>query len=82
MELLVSTWLTTTSDPIAKMNANIAKETIRNFYGIYEEDGKLVSKEGWERIPENWYKAQTDYGLLHLNSDILEWALKYPELAR
>ncbi|KAJ5619102.1 hypothetical protein N7510_003086 [Penicillium lagena] len=57
------------------------KETIRNFYGIYEEDGKLVSKEGWERIPENWYKAQTDYGLLQLNSDILEWALKYPELA-
>ncbi|KAJ5825340.1 hypothetical protein N7474_002478 [Penicillium riverlandense] len=57
------------------------KEIVRNFFAIYEEEDKLVYREGWERIPMNWYKTPMDYGLLELNSDIVKWALKYPELA-
>ncbi|GFF62436.1 aromatic peroxygenase [Aspergillus lentulus] len=59
----------------------LTKEIVRNFYGIYEEEGNLTYREGWERIPENWYKTPLDYGLVQLNIDLVDWAIKYPELA-
>ncbi|KAJ5769096.1 hypothetical protein N7520_003655 [Penicillium odoratum] len=58
----------------------LTKSHIRNFYGIYGEEGNLTYREGWERIPENWYKTPVDYGLIQLNLDTIEWILKYPEL--
>lgn len=39
-------------------------------------------REGWERIPENWYRTPVDYGLIGLNLDLIDWVVKYPELAR
>jgi hypothetical protein len=60
----------------------IAKEIVRNFYGIYGEEGNLTYREGWERIPENWYKTPVDWGLVQLNIDLVDWVIKYPELAR
>ncbi|KAK2764604.1 hypothetical protein FQN54_009299 [Arachnomyces sp. PD_36] len=57
------------------------KEIIRNFYAIYEEEDKLTYREGWERIPENWYKTPEDWGLAGFGTDLVGWALKYPELA-
>lgn len=45
------------------------------------DDGKLEYKRGWERIPENWYKIPVDYGLVQLNLDLVEWFLRYPQLA-
>lgn len=59
-----------------------AKSHIRNFYGIYGEEGNLTYREGWERIPENWYKTPVDYGLIQLNLDTIDWILKYPQLGR
>ncbi|KAL4861091.1 hypothetical protein BDV12DRAFT_180759 [Aspergillus spectabilis] len=41
----------------------------------------MTYREGWERISENWYKTPVDWGLLNLNIDLVEWILKYPELA-
>lgn len=64
------------------MRTIVAKEIARNFFAIYEEEGKLTYREGWERIPENWYKTPVDYDLLQLNADVVDWAIKYPELAR
>ncbi|KAJ5288690.1 hypothetical protein N7478_001720 [Penicillium angulare] len=58
----------------------LTKSNIRNFYGIYGDEGNLTYREGWERIPENWYKTPVDYGLLQLNLDTIDWILKYPEL--
>ncbi|KAE8130826.1 hypothetical protein BDV38DRAFT_276460 [Aspergillus pseudotamarii] len=51
---------------------NAAKEIVRNFLVIH---GNFTYREGWERIPENWYKAPVDYGLVQLNLDTLDWLL-------
>jgi hypothetical protein len=59
-----------------------AKETVKSFYGIYGEEGNLTYREGWERIPENWYKTPVDYGLIQLNLDVVGFILKYPQLGR
>jgi hypothetical protein len=63
-------------------NYLLAKSHIRNFYGIYGEEHNLTYREGWERIPENWYKTPVDYGLIQLNLDTIDWLGKYPELGR
>ncbi|KAF4970914.1 hypothetical protein FZEAL_9950 [Fusarium zealandicum] len=57
------------------------KETLRSFFAVQVENGKLVYNRGWERIPENWYRRSADYGLLGLNLDLLALVAKYPELA-
>ncbi|KAH1272502.1 hypothetical protein KXX33_004743 [Aspergillus fumigatus] len=59
----------------------LTKEIVRNFYGIYGEEGNLTYREGWERIPENWHKTPLDYGLVQFNIDLVDWVLKHPELA-
>ncbi|PKX96328.1 peroxidase family protein [Aspergillus novofumigatus IBT 16806] len=59
----------------------LTKGVVRNFYGIYGEEGNLTYREGWERIPENWYKTPVDYGLVQLNIDLVDWMIKHPELA-
>ncbi|KAG2002707.1 hypothetical protein GB937_009577 [Aspergillus fischeri] len=64
-----------------KTDEQIAKEIVRNFYGIYGDEGNLTYREGWERIPENWYKTPLDYGLVQFNTDLVDWVLKHPELA-
>ncbi|BAE57273.1 unnamed protein product [Aspergillus oryzae RIB40] len=58
----------------------LTKEIVRNFFAIYGEEGNFTYRQGWERIPENWYKSPVDYGLVKLNLDTLDWLLKYPEL--
>ncbi|KAL4810251.1 hypothetical protein BDV18DRAFT_166679 [Aspergillus unguis] len=57
------------------------QEIARNLYGVYEEDGELVYRKGWERLPGNWYRRPTDWGLLDLNVDVLDWTMKHPSLA-
>ena len=59
-----------------------AKENIRVFYSIYGGEGNFTYREGWERIPENWYKMPVDFGLVQLNLDTVDWLTKYPELGR
>ncbi|KAF7162398.1 hypothetical protein CNMCM6106_009372 [Aspergillus hiratsukae] len=58
----------------------LTKEIVRNFFAIYGEEGNLTYREGWERIPENWYKTPVDWGLPQLNLDLVNWILQYPEL--
>lgn len=70
--------------PIARLTLGIrkpaAKDVFKSFFAVYEEDGELVYKKGWERIPENWYRVSTDYGLVELNTDLVNWVAKYPSL--
>lgn len=42
----------------------------------------MTYNKGHERIPENWYRIPTDYGLISFNLDLINLTLKYPELAR
>ncbi|KAK9769583.1 hypothetical protein AB5N19_11760 [Seiridium cardinale] len=63
------------------LGSNMTKEVFASFFGVYEEDGELVYKEGWEQIPENWYRTSVDYGLVNLNVDLLAWFAEYPVLA-
>ncbi|KAJ5350648.1 hypothetical protein N7541_008375 [Penicillium brevicompactum] len=58
----------------------LTKSHVRSFYGIYGDEGNLTYREGWERIPDNWYKTPVDWGLIQLNLDTIDWILKYPEL--
>ena len=65
-----------------KQYINAAKETLKSFFGVYGDEDHMEYREGWERIPENWYRTPLDYGLIGLNLDIIDWVVKYPELAR
>ncbi|PKY08323.1 oxidase [Aspergillus campestris IBT 28561] len=59
----------------------LTKEHVRSFYAIYGEEDNLEYREGWERIPENWYKTPVDFGLVELNLILVDWLIKHPELA-
>ncbi|PLB40790.1 peroxidase family protein [Aspergillus candidus] len=59
----------------------LTKEHVRNFFAIYGEEDNLEYREGWERIPENWYKTPVDFGLVELNLILIDWLAKHPELA-
>ncbi|OJJ55481.1 hypothetical protein ASPSYDRAFT_183585 [Aspergillus sydowii CBS 593.65] len=59
----------------------LTKEIVRNLFAVYGDDNNLEYRKGWERLPENWYRRPTDWGLLGLNVDLLDWTMKYPELA-
>lgn len=52
-----------------------------SFYGVVEENGKMVYKEGHEQIPANFYRRPLDYSLVEFNLDVVALILKYPELA-
>ncbi|KAI1865624.1 hypothetical protein JX265_007947 [Neoarthrinium moseri] len=60
---------------------NMTKEVFASFFGVYEEGGELVYKEGWEQIPQNWYRIAVDYNLVFLNLDLIAWFLEHPNLA-
>ena len=58
-----------------------AHEVLRSFFGVHEADyGRLEYRPGHEQIPENWYHAPVDYGLVQLNLDTVAMIAQYPEL--
>lgn len=61
----------------------LTQEVFRSFFGVIEDDqGNLEYKEGHERIPQNWFRRSSEYGLVPLNLDIVDWVVKHPELGR
>ncbi|KAF9883738.1 hypothetical protein FE257_003030 [Aspergillus nanangensis] len=58
----------------------LTKKIVRDFFAIHGEEGNFTYREGWERIPDNWYKTPVDYGLIQLNLDTVGWIIKHPEL--
>ncbi|KAF7536945.1 heme-thiolate peroxidase [Neopestalotiopsis clavispora] len=63
------------------LGGNMTKEVFASFFGVYEEDGELVYKEGHEQIPANWYRTAVDYSVVTLNLDLVSWIMKHPVLA-
>ncbi|KAH7197292.1 Chloroperoxidase [Fusarium flagelliforme] len=57
------------------------RETLKSFFAVKEEGGKLTYKRGWERIPTNWYRRSVDYGFADVGLDIVNLISKYPELS-
>ncbi|KAI8951280.1 Chloroperoxidase [Xylaria longipes] len=62
------------------LGGHLSKEVLSSFFGVCEENGKRVYKEGHERIPENWYRRAVDYSLIDYNLDLVAWAIKHPVL--
>ena len=67
---------------MANGESSTAKDIVKSFFAVHGEEGNFTYKEGWERIPDNWYKTPTGYGLVQLNLDTVGWITKYPELGR
>ncbi|KAI1291652.1 Chloroperoxidase [Xylaria venustula] len=59
---------------------HLSKEVLYSFFGVHEENGKKVYKEGHERIPENWHRIAVDYSLVDYDLDLANWAIKHPVL--
>ncbi|KAL3420535.1 oxidase [Phlyctema vagabunda] len=59
----------------------LTKDILKSFYSIHGEEGNFTYLYGHESIPDNWYRAPVDYGLVALNLDLVAYCLKYPELA-
>lgn len=55
---------------------------LKSIFGVNGSDDALQYNYGYERIPENWYRRPTDFGLIDLNLDILNFAVQYPELLK
>ncbi|KIX09441.1 uncharacterized protein Z518_00521 [Rhinocladiella mackenziei CBS 650.93] len=60
----------------------MTKDVFKSFWAVVDtDDGELEYKRGWERIPNHWFKRPVDYGLVQLNLDLVDWFVRYPELA-
>ncbi|RAO64887.1 uncharacterized protein BHQ10_000899 [Talaromyces amestolkiae] len=58
----------------------LTKDVLKSIFGVSGSDDALQYNYGYERIPENWYRRPTDFGLVDLNLDLLNFATQYPEL--
>ncbi|KAK5163810.1 uncharacterized protein LTR77_010484 [Saxophila tyrrhenica] len=58
----------------------LTHDTLKSFFGVRGDGSNMRYKEGWERIPSNWYRNPVDYGLTQLNLDTVQLVSKYPEL--
>ncbi|KAJ3572942.1 heme-thiolate peroxidase [Xylaria arbuscula] len=62
------------------LGGHLSKEVLSSFFGVCEENGRQVYREGHERIPENWYRLAVDYDLISYNLDLVAWLIKHPVL--
>jgi hypothetical protein len=62
----------------------LTKGIFKSFWGVFStttSSGEQLSyNRGWERIPDNWYRAPVDYGLLPLQMDLVNLLMQYPVL--
>ncbi|OBT43962.1 hypothetical protein VE00_04628 [Pseudogymnoascus sp. WSF 3629] len=62
------------------LSGSFTKDIVKSFFAVEGEPGNFTYNQGWERIPENWYRIPVDYTLVQLNLDILYFVAKHPEL--
>ncbi|KAE9376470.1 Cloroperoxidase [Stipitochalara longipes BDJ] len=57
------------------------QDVLKSFFSITGESGNFTWTEGYERIPENWYKRAIgdEYTIPFFFSDLLDAALEYPQ---
>ncbi|KAF4465696.1 Aromatic peroxygenase [Fusarium albosuccineum] len=61
----------------------LSREVFTTFFGVEgDKPGNFKVKQGWERIPENWYKRPVgnEFSIPTYVVDILKHASKYPRL--
>ncbi|KAI0125584.1 hypothetical protein BJ170DRAFT_695627 [Xylariales sp. AK1849] len=61
----------------------LSRENLVSFFGVQgTSPDNFVVNQGWERIPENWYKRPIgdDYSIPKFLVDVVEHALYYPPL--
>lgn len=61
----------------------LSRETFASFFGVTgNSSDNFVVRQGWERIPDNWYKRPLDseYSIPDFLVDVLEHGSYYPEL--
>ncbi|CAE6528457.1 unnamed protein product [Rhizoctonia solani] len=54
-------------------------ETLKSFFGVSGSSANLTYQNGYERIPENWYRRPTDYILPSFDLDLVGMGLEHPE---
>ncbi|RCI17478.1 hypothetical protein L249_3301 [Ophiocordyceps polyrhachis-furcata BCC 54312] len=59
---------------------HLTKNIIKSFYGIYGEEPNFEYREGWERIPNNWYRRPVDYTLAEFLLGGQAMATMHPQL--
>lgn len=63
-------------------NGYLERTTFSSFFAVSGKPGSFVYKEGWERIPDNWYRRPIgdDYSIPAFLVDVLNHGIKYPPL--
>jgi len=57
------------------------QDVLKSFFSITGESGNFTWTEGYERIPDNWYKRAIgdEYTIPFFFSDLIDAALEYPQ---
>jgi len=61
----------------------LSREVFTSFFGVKgDKPGNFKVNQGWERIPENWYRRPIgdEFSIPDFLLDVLEHAAKYPRL--
>ncbi|KAI7771419.1 hypothetical protein LZL87_010859 [Fusarium oxysporum] len=61
----------------------LSREVFTSFFGVKgSKPGNFKVNQGWERIPENWYRrpVEDEFSIPDFLVDVLEHAEKYPRL--
>lgn len=61
----------------------LSPENLASFFGVQGTDpSNFVVNQGWERIPDNWYKRplEDEFTIPDFLLDVIDHGLKYPEL--
>ncbi|KAH8201371.1 hypothetical protein TruAng_004454 [Truncatella angustata] len=61
----------------------LSRQNFADFFGVQGNDrSNFVVKQGWERIPDNWYRRPIgdDFSLVAFLLDVVEHSLEYPAL--
>lgn len=76
----------TPSNPIPQpltiiLQGILNQEVLKSFFAITGTPGHFKWTQGWERIPDNWYKRAIgdEYTIPYFQTDLVAAALKYPQ---
>ncbi|CAK1361154.1 Aromatic peroxygenase [Cercospora beticola] len=59
----------------------LTHDILYSFYGLTSDPVPFTYREGWERIPENWYRRPVPFDFLGHITELLVWFGLCPELA-
>ncbi|KAK4503777.1 hypothetical protein PRZ48_004692 [Zasmidium cellare] len=59
-------------------NGALTHDILKSFFAVSGDKSNFTYTKGHERIPDNWYKSTSPYGLVNLNLDVVHFVLRYP----